>query len=328
MKKWIRVTAAMLLLLIGLCGCMDGSLWEMYQLCRALSAYTETSASVRYDYPVEDCTGLTKTGRSVTLVNNRLMEDTRPRYGLGTCHTLSGEQTVVLFFMDDDESRWTKEDVIDFTDQKILPALDFLEKQAQSWGVELDFTVKRYSTALSGGLQMTYGGSVIKDLNVSGSTKDLPAQIAALMGCDRDDALLRALMEEFETESVIPLMLLNKDGVAYARAQLSPGLGGHVEHAVVFADHLGHPAGSWRRMSRREATVAHEILHLFGAEDYYLDEGRIRLAEKYYPNDIMLLDTFRLSRLTVDAYTGYCVGWTDEVPAICSEEAWYETYEG
>ena len=42
----------------------------------------------------------------------------------------------------------------------------------------------------------------------------------------------------------------------------------------------------------------------------------------------MLLDTFRLSRLTVDAYTGYCVGWTDEVPAICSEEAWYETYEG
>ena len=34
----------------------------------------------------------------------------RPDYNLGTCKNLSGEGAVVLFFMDDFESRWTREE--------------------------------------------------------------------------------------------------------------------------------------------------------------------------------------------------------------------------
>ena len=84
---------------------------------------------------------------------------------------------------------------------------------------------------------------------------------------------------------------------------------------------FGIQTGSWFRNG--SATITHEILHLFGAEDYYKPYDRLVLAEKYYINDIMLLDSYRLSRLDIGTYIGYCIGWTDQIPEICYNEKWY-----
>ena len=272
-------------------------------------------------FEVQDCTAPLKDGKSTVLENDNRIEAYRSRYGLGTCHSFEGKQTVILFFMDDDESAWDEEEVAGFTEKRIFPALALLQEQSESWGVDLSFEVKRYSTALSEGLDMTYKGTVIKDLTVSGSTKDLPEQVAAILGFASGLELLAALMEEYGTDKIIPLMLIDKDGTSYARTQLSEQIVDHMEHAVVFTDPLGYQSGSW--LWSGSATVAHEILHLFGAEDYYKPYDRLVLAEKYYINDIMLLDSYRLSRLDIGAYTGYCIGWTDQIPEICYDKRWY-----
>lgn len=66
--------------------------------------------------------------------------------------------------MDDDESAWDKDEVIEFTEERDFPAPASLQEQAERRSVDLSFEVKRYFTALSEGLDMTYKGTVIKDL--------------------------------------------------------------------------------------------------------------------------------------------------------------------
>ena len=52
----------------------------------------------------------------------------RPDYNLGTCKSLRGEVAVVLFYVDDDESQWTREERERFTQNEVRPALAFLEQ--------------------------------------------------------------------------------------------------------------------------------------------------------------------------------------------------------
>ena len=65
------------------------------------------------------------------------------------------------------------------------------------------------------------------------------------------------------------------------------------------------------------ATIAHEMLHPFGADDLYFpydtDTARAELAKEYFPDDIMLRVDPLLSTLTIGAYTAYKVGWTDSL---------------
>lgn len=304
--------------------CIKRCLVLLLALCTLCPVGCGVDHAPRSAVAVEDCGPLLCDGAGVTITNDNKIEEYRSRYGLGTCHTLSGEQTVVLFFVDDAESYWTEAEVRDFTELRVIPALEFLSEQAAIWGIELSFTVKRYSTPLSEGLSLLYDGEVIQDFNRYGSTKDLPEQCAAIFGFENEIDFLAALTEEHGNENLIPLMLLSKDGTAIARPQLSEQIVDHMEHAILFTDRLTERENSWRYSRSRIATIAHEILHLFGAEDYYLTEGRLSLAERYYPDDIMLLDTYDVSVLKIREMTAYAIGWSEEVPELCYEAEWYE----
>ena len=311
-----KILAAVLLLMPLLCGC---TLLEEYMANR-LEQELEYHAPV---YSVEDCTHLTTDGSDTTVENPRQKEAFRNTYGLGTCHTLSGKQTVVLFFVDDNESSWSAEDVTEYTETQIFPALSFLKSEAEARGVELDFEIKRFSTPLSGGLKIKYTGVINRDLEVGGSTKDVPHQIASRLGCSSPLTLLGAMREEFQTEAIIPLVLIQSNGLSYARYQLSEGVYDHMEYAVMFSDKWNATTGQWRHTSARSAYVAHHILALFGGENYYSSDSREAMAEEYYPFDIMLMDYNSLYLLDVGDYTAFCVGWTDTIPTVCRKAAWY-----
>jgi len=94
--------------------------------------------------------------------------------------------------MDDDESAWDKDEVIEFTEERDFPAPASLQEQAERRSVDLSFEVKRYFTALSEGLDMTYKGTVIKDL---------PEQAAAILGFASGLELLAALMGNTERQA-------------------------------------------------------------------------------------------------------------------------------
>ena len=295
-----KIIAAVLLLLPMLCGCtlLDG--YMEYRLEEEIAYHAS-------GYPVQDCTRLTSDGSGISVNNTRKLDTFREKYGMGTCHTLSG----------------SAEDVADFTEMRIFPALDFLKREAAAWGVELDFDIKRFSVPLSGGLRIKYTGVINRDLEVGGTTKDIPHQMASRLGCDSPLELLAALREEFQTEYIIPVMLVQANGLSYTRNQYSEGIKDHMEHSVIFSDTWNSTTGQWRYTGKRSAAVAHHILCLFGAENFYSFDTREAIAEEYYPLDIMLMDYTSLYLLEVGDFTAYCVGWTDKMPAVCRRASWY-----
>ncbi len=250
-------------------------------------------------------------------ITDERQDPLRPAYELANCRKLEGKPVVVLIFMDDNESYWQEDEVLAFTEEHILVGLDYLEKNAKKWGVELDFVIESYSTPLSG-YEIKYEGTVNPNLHNGGSTKDVLDHAAADIGCEGNWELYSYYKAKYPNDDIIFLNFLNKSGTSYTRNAISMGYLEYSEHCVLFANNLSGSKGS------RASTIAHEILHLFGAEDYYVSMSREFLANQAYPDDIMLWQFERIQDNTIGDCTAYSVGWTDKAPAVCYDDRWWK----
>ncbi|MBE6638085.1 MAG: hypothetical protein E7616_01315 [Ruminococcaceae bacterium] len=249
-------------------------------------------------------------------------DELRPHYELGICRQLIGNPVVVLFFVDDYESKWTKDDVLKFTEEEILPGLTYLTINAKEWDVALDFTIESYAGAFDN-FDIKYEGVVNPDLYNGGSSKDVLDKAAEDIGCKTNWDLYSYYQTMYPKQQIIFLNFLNKPGKSYARNFISTGYLEYAEHAVIFSDQLGSDHGEGKAGSSA-SRIVHELLHLFGAEDYYLSGSREDLANKKYPNDIMLWQYDNIQDNTIGDYTAFTVGWTHKAPDVCYDKAWWK----
>ena len=249
-------------------------------------------------------------------------QEYRPSYDLAHCRHREGKPVVLLLFMDDNESSWTEAEVNAFKDEHVTPGLEYLETEAKKWNVELDFNVISYSTPTCG-YELKYEGKVNKDLSVGGSTKDIIDKAAEDI-CFGDNWDLYSYYQNlYPHETVIFLSFFNKDGRSYTRHAISPGQMEYAEHSVIFADLYGS-SPQYRAPGSRASAVAHELLHLFGAEDYYASLSRESIANELYPDDILLWCYDDISRNTLGDLTAFSIGWTDEIPQVCYNGDWWK----
>lgn len=246
----------------------------------------------------------------------------RKYYALGNCQNLKDRPVVMLFYIDDDESAWDEASVIDFTENQVKIGLDYLETAAKEWGVSLDFELVIHSTPHTGNVYK-YEGVVEPDLRTNGSTKDVLDKAAQDLGYASNWEMHKAFESQYPNRDIIYLTFFNKKGVSYTRHQIVEGISEYAEHCVIFTDYLTSYPGD-RDIGTRSATVAHELLHLFGAEDYYLTEARETLANEFYPTDIMLWQFEVVANNTIGDFTAFTLGWTDEVPEVCKDVNWWK----
>lgn len=239
----------------------------------------------------------------------------RKDYNFGTCKTLSGNISVILFYVDDFESKWTNEEIDLFTKNEVEPGLVFLEQEAKKYGVELNLTVqKSYS-------EIYYDDEVITSVaNTGFASADVLWQAALQINYPSSQKMIQTFRNKYKTEEVICLTVFNKSGTAYAFNPTRDSNLNIDEHCIVFARDLNStkngPAGS------QASVVAHEMLHLFGAEDYYASTSRKSLAKEHYPDDIMLSAAYDIKTNTIEDVTAFYVGWTNEPPKILYREGW------
>ena len=94
------------------------------------------------------------------------------------------------------------------------------------------------------------------------------------------------------------LFCLNTEGRCYASTGSALP-----EHVIFYIDN-------------EPSTVRHELLHLYGAEDFYFHDGVKAAAQKHLPDSIML--SSGNPNAHVDSLTAYLVGWTDQPDAVAT----------
>lgn len=240
----------------------------------------------------------------------------RPDYNYRTCKNLSGDVSVVLFYVDDFESSWTDSEIEAFTKNEVEPALSFLEKEAEKHGIELSFTLQKIYSSIY------YDDEVSTSIALTGyATCDVLWQSAIQINYSSSGKMLDSFRRSYKTDEVVCFTIFNKSGTAYA---LNPARGyddmNIDEHCLVFArDIYQTENGAAGIMS---SVVAHEMLHLFGAEDFYANDSRKNLAKAYYPKDIMLSTSYDITENEVGKATAFYIGWTDDVPSILYNDKW------
>ena len=245
----------------------------------------------------------------------------RPVYDLGSARNMEGTPYVLALFVDDDESSWTADEVSKQWNDYLVPALEYLETKAGEWGVSLDFQTGCYYTGMNERITVRYDGIIYGSDGYSDNT-DMMDQIAQSLNFESKEDM-RRFMEEFTGEDdIVYVVMVNKDGRCYAISDSYHNGDDTLDYCMIYTYHDNYT------MEVRPGSIAHEVLHLFGAEDYYYESGehnlnRGSLAQQLYPNDIMLTVKWNIFDNTLGDFTAYCVGWTDIVPAVCYDLNWW-----
>ncbi len=245
-------------------------------------------------------------------------DETRKSYNIGSCYDMTDDLCYFIIHLDDNESSWNKNDKDNFIENKFLVSLDYLTRKASNYSVTLSNQYEIYPT--DDKTKVVFDGIVEGNVVENGTQKDIFNQVAVSMGYSSPEEMNSSIKEEKGVNQIAYLIVVNKEGRSY-KYSYKGSEPKTIEFCVFFNSSI-------KNGITRSSTIAHEILHLFGAEDYYDPYGKLpereKLAKQLYPNDIMLSLPSEDREVEVGAYTAYCVGWTNTLPEECNVENWWK----
>ncbi len=244
------------------------------------------------------------------------------------CKELKDDILVYFIFVDTRTTApWTEFDIRSTLDSMDV-AVRWLEKQAKQANINLsirtDYYIGSEYTTIKKNLSENSVEKTATTPNIKKGLESLNKWsdgIAARVGKDMDittkdgipeiknprnkERLIAHLRDEYHTESVALLYLVNnyyKSDISLAVNQLNTN---DIEFTIT--------------SYKYPATIAQSIISLFGGADMYKsiyrrNDKKIRLAQGYFPDDIMQ-DTFgrNINNLTISSFTKYLIGWSSEL---------------
>ena len=186
----------------------------------------------------------------------------------GTCTTLTDEVEVVVVFVSVDGEPWTDEGIAAMQ-AELLHAAATLEQEAAGYGAALSMTLNCHETRAA-------SAATLQDSAVWAG--DVLATLPELFYADFTNTPL--------------IFCISTEGRAFA----------HCEYLRTGTEYLCLYRGD------SGATFRHELMHLYGAWDYYLPQDVTAAAQQHCPDSIMLAAE-PASR--TDSLTAYIAGWTD-----------------
>lgn len=194
----------------------------------------------------------------------------------GYCKTLNGKILVDFIFVSDSESKWdntTREKA----ENELLAEMQKVQKESEKFKANLDL----------------YYVSQDVSIDIKATSDDYESwqdNAMAKLGYTSLDSAQTALKSTSDYECAAIVFVLNKSGRAFASTQ-SSSVG--AESVVVYSDDI--------------LAYRHELLHLFGAQDFYFPKEAMDAAKKYLSDSVMLSS----AEGNVDDLTAFIVGWTD-----------------
>ncbi len=220
--------------------------------------------------------------------------------------------TVVLFVSTEDDNWNIKEK--DGLINQLHEAEIWLKNQAEHYSVSLKFA----SSIL--GYDQDIKLAALKRGTASGKEPvDWVSVVLKQAGYAGNVKFYNKTMAENNCDNLQLIIFVKGKGTSYSMAYSSK-----MNKELYFLEGSVLYEKYWNDEKIYTATIAHELLHLYGAWDLYKtfaqsDEAAEK-AKKLWPQSIMRMVSYDINELNVDELTAWLVGWTD------TAKNWYESF--
>ncbi len=241
------------------------------------------------------------------LQQEETLGDPRSSFGLGSAKYLKGKNLLLSFFVDTPQSCWSEEEQLQILD-KVGKAVDFIEKQAESYQIETELL---YDFVQYPDLKKETAVDFLIQEDV-----DFLDRLDEEIAFWQEEILCYEEMEaKYEADGIAAMIFVNNPGISYAIVY--DGTDSKKETMILFAEDY-YQTGK----AETATAYAHEILHVFGAHDLYEDAEFTKEVSDYvaltYPREIMY--TVTQSGKEIDSVlspiTAYHLGWIDDAEDI------------
>ena len=231
--------------------------------------------------------------------------------GRGSAATLKGVAYTLSIFVDQGDARWTKEQKLALLENG-RTAERWLVQQAKRYGVTLSF----HDGAAYGLDQSFFAPTLPTDEEDRVEVFDLMRQALRSLKHEEPHNHFRAIVRQTGVTTVHAVLYVNSEGVSCAM----PFYDGSTQDRLLEGC-VVHRADSRNGQETGPRTIAHEILHLYGAWDFYerpeYTPEQVALATREFPNDVMLCADPDLAVNEVGPLTAWRIGWQPK-------QDWYE----
>ena len=237
----------------------------------------------------------------------------------GSAPSLEGRICIVQFFLNTPGDGWTEKERQTAT-SRVYEAENWLKDKASEYGTDVEFTTVSYPKNYSMESIPSYSDKDDKN------DKLLHKALRCLNWTDHD-AFVDYMKEKYECDAVIMLVMAKATGRSwacpYTRSNEDNGKTQNFAEGAIIFNTKRYNDGTTAPL--RASTVAHEILHLCGAWDFYEEEGvqdkeHADKAEKLFPKSIMLHENKDIYSCKLDEVTAWLVG-------LKEKENWYAWFQ-
>lgn len=231
--------------------------------------------------------------------------------GIGSARTLTGKIYVLCVYVASADNDWTPAEKHEIN-EKVLEAEKWLTAQAARYGSRVSFRNGYY------GAQNTIILPSLPD--ASGSGKEpvtFGFETMQKIGWKEPAKFVDWAKNNTGCDQVVTIFFARKRGRGYAMAYTQGYTKTFLESALLFSNYQN---GS----KLYAASIAHEMLHCFGAWDLYetfeQSAQHAAWATQFYPDDIMRRIAYNINDLNIGPLTAWRIG-------IAPEKEHYRMYE-
>ena len=216
-------------------------------------------------------------------------EKPRSSYNLGTAGVLKGRCVAVNLFCNTPGNSWTELEKSERIKQ-LNKACTFIEKQARTFGNDTEFVYNDSEKGM---------WAEVRFCSEITSGEDFEKALDGKIKCWSKYLIpYEKLYREYEADSVFIIVHFKELGNCYAISYDGEDI--PEEALVIYRDST-------------EAELAHEILHLYGAHDFYrgaeYSDDVVKYLSGVYPSEIMLRPSWKIENNMISSLTAYHVGW-------------------
>lgn len=232
----------------------------------------------------------------------------------GSAKHLSGDIYTLICFISENGESWANSKKTD-TIELVKEALNWIERQANRYNQYLNLSEKG-CFGLTDDIKFD---TIEKGQGIGNERVDWVSKVLYKAGYKSTHDFFNWVKSSTTCNNAHVLIFAKGSGRSYSIAY-SPGMDKElyfIEGTLIYEYNInGIPLHS--------ATITHEILHLYGAEDLYANFLQTKrnelIAKVHFPDSIMLRVSKDLSSLNIDKLTAWFIGWNN------NPEEWYESF--